>query len=66
MIGDGGGLGDWCVIGMKWTEFYTHVCLACEAEAIQRYCFSGVVVGGGVDGVNFSRSFLFSSVSQEI
>ena len=41
--------------------------LACEAEARHRYCFSGVVDGGGgVGGVKFCRVFWFSSVSQEL
>ena len=43
----------------------TDFCLACEAEARHRYCFSGGV-GGSVGGVSFCRVFWFSSVSQEL
>ena len=42
-----------------------HCCLAYEAEARHRYCFSGVVFNG-VGGVTFFRVFWFSSVSQEL
>ena len=48
-------------VGKIQSEYSICFCLACEAEARHRYCFSG-----GVGGINFCRVFWFSSVSQEL
>ena len=51
----------YCFCGVGGVNFCQVLCLACKAEAIHMYCFSGGgVVGGGGVGVNFCQVFALS------